>query len=646
MCGISGIASGAPVANAMAHIARMNAALAHRGPDGEDSWEAPGIALGHRRLSIIDVSERGRQPMTNRDGSLALVCNGEIYNFRDLRRAFSDYPFTSDTDVEVILPLYERYGARCVEHLVGMFAFALWDGRARRLLLARDRVGEKPLYYSESGGTLAFSSELKGLLTLPWVDRRLDEAAIPLMLVHSALPAPATIYRGARLLPPASILMWQDGRARVERYWQIDFSRRKPWRWPDAVAAYGDVVGTAVEGSLVADVPLGLMLSGGVDSSTVAALAVRRNAAIESFCLGSEADGVPDEEFVRAAEAGRLLGTRHHNIGYDEPSLGELPAMLAQFDQPMSCMTVLYVDRLAQVMARHQKVVLSGNGADEVFAGYRTYAALGLRQMLHRCARPFPVGLARLLPEPWRARAERLMHASHHPMATRRGAAFSALADGLLARLCHPDFAARWRGADAGRAIAAAGAECNPESPIDATIYSDLMVYHQHGHAILPDICGMRYGLEIRSPFLDHRVIEFAASLPATMLIPSPLLPSRTKEIEKRWLATVLPRSFVYQRKVGFGDTLDLERQFRGPWAPGVTRLLRDGRYLELGIFHRAGAEWALAHSFEAMCVLLSFAVWAELALFGETPHSLGERLAGGGDASAAQRRAAAVAGA
>ncbi len=628
MCGINGIVTLERLVTERL-VGAMNDAVAHRGPDGENTWIAPGVGLGHRRLSIIDLSERGRQPMTSSDGALVLVCNGEIYNYRELRRDFPGYRFTSDTDVEVILPLYERHGERCVDHLTGMFAFAIWDARKKRLLLARDRIGEKPLYYADDGATLAFSSEIKGLLTLPWVDRQLDESAIPALLIHNALPAPATIYRGIRLLPPASYLVWEAGRARSERYWRLDFSRRRPWRWDDALAAYEEVLGGAVATSLVADVPLGLMLSGGVDSSTVAALAMTGGGPVESFCLGSAAGGA-DEEFRRAAEAGRRLGTLHRNIEFEEPSIADLPRMLAQFDQPMSSMAVLYVDRLAEVMRRHLKVALSGSGGDEVFAGYDTYAALALRGALHRAARPWPMAVARLLPSPWRERAERLMVASRHPVALRRGAAFSALAEGMMQRLCTPDFAARWRGAEAGRWDSAAAAECNPQSLIDATIYSDLMVYHQHGHAIIPDISGMRYGLEIRSPFLNHHVIEFAASLPARMLIPSALRPSLTKEIEKRWLATRLPRDFVYQRKVGFGEPLQLERQFRTSWAAGVAALLLGGRYLELGIFHRSGAEWALAHSFEATCILLSFAVWAELALFGGSTETLGERLAQG----------------
>jgi asparagine synthetase B (glutamine-hydrolysing) len=225
----------------------------------------------------------------------------------------------------------------------------------------------------------------------------------------------------------------------------------------------------------------------------------------------------------------------------------------------------------------------------------------------------------------------------------RRGAAFSALAEGMMERLCTPAFAAQWRGADAGRLDSAAAQECNPQSLIDATIYADLMVYHQHGHSIIPDMSGMRYGLEIRSPFLNHHVVEFAASLPREMLIPSALRPSLTKEIEKRWLATRMPRDFVYQRKVGFGEPLRLEEQFRGAWAAGIAALLLGGRYLELGIFSRAGAEWALAHSFEATCVLLSFAVWAELALFGGSAEGLGEHLAGGVRQRATQTAAAGV---
>ena len=630
MCGINGIVWSPPAHEpAQRQIRAMNDAIAHRGPDGEGVWLGNGVALGHRRLSVIDLSERAQQPLTSADGRLVLICNGEIYNHRTLRREFSAYPFKSDTDIEVILPLYERYGANCVDHLVGMFAFALWDAGSARLLLARDRIGEKPLYIAEGGRTLAFSSEIKGLLTIPWVDKRLAESAIPLLLVYSSLPAPVTIYAGIRLLPPASLLVWEGGKSRNERYWRVDYSRRRRWSWPDAVAGYGDVVGRAVESSLDADVPVGVMLSGGVDSSTVAALAVKGGRSIDSFCIGADGRDGPDAEFGRANFASERLGTRHRNIPFLEPGIGDLPRTLWQYDQPISNIVALYADRLADVMRREVKVALSGNGGDEVFAGYRPYAMVPVQEVLHRLARPLPKVFARLAFGELRERVERLLVSSRFPLADRRAAAFSVLADTMLERLCTPAFAARWRGSDAGRFIADAARESNPQSLLDAALYSDLMVYHQHSHTVIPDIAGMRYGLEIRSPFLNHRIVEFAASLPNAMLIPTPLQPSRTKEVAKRWLSSVLPRDFVYGYKMGFGENIPIARQFGGRWAKAIAALLLEGRYLELGIFSRDGTRWAIAHSFGATCTLLSFAIWAEMALFGTSPEGLGLSLGG-----------------
>ena len=623
MCGVNGIVyrDGVPP-DALSLVRRMNAAVAHRGPDGEGTWKDERAAFGHRRLSIIDLSDRGRQPMLSADGALALVCNGEIYNYQDLRSrmASEGYRFQSHTDIEVILPLYEKYGERCVEHLVGMFAFGLWDGRRRRLMLARDRVGEKPLYLSVHNDWIAFSSEAKGLLALPFVDRTLNEEAIPLLTVHQSLPAPVTMFRGIEQLPPASYAIWEGGRLRRERYWRLDYSRTASFSSQAAVSAYGDVLGASIEQSLSAsDVPVGVMLSGGVDSSTIAAVARQNNREVSSFCVGAVQDGQPDLEIERADRVAGLLGTRHSTLPYNAPELWRLPEVIGRYDQPIWNFVSLYADRLAKRMREHVKVVLTGNGADEAFGGYGPYARLPFQQRMGGLTRLIPARFDPVM-EQSMPRVGRFLLKTRHPFATWRGQGLTVMARQLMERLCHASFAGRWREYEAGRLASEAGEECNPRSLFDAVRYADLMVCHQHSHCVIADVSGMTYGLEMRSPFLDHRVLEFSASLSQRHLLPWPYRRRNTKLITKKYLEMRLPADIVYARKLGFGYGTNpmFAELLVGNKAAPVRRQLLESRYLELGIFSRQGAEWALAHSRPAVMMLLSFATWADRYLFNE----------------------------
>jgi asparagine synthase (glutamine-hydrolysing) len=629
VCGLNGIVyrDSAPP-ESLSLIRRMNSTIAHRGPDGEGTWSDEHAVLGHRRLSIIDLSEHGRQPMLSTDGALVLVCNGEIYNYRELRSrlAAEGYRFQSDTDVEVIFPLYERHGERCVDYLVGMFAFALWDRRFGRLLLARDRIGEKPLYFSVTTDWLAFSSEPKGLLALPFVDRRLNPEAVPLLLVHQSLPAPVTMFCGIEQLPPASYGVWERGSLRRTRYWQLDFTRQLRLSDRDAVSAYEDVLGrSVVDSQMASDVPVGLMLSGGVDSSTIAALAVRRDRTISSFCVGTTRDGRDDIEIQRADQVARALRTDHHALYYNEPDLSCLPELIAQYDQPLWCLPILYADRLAQRMRQQVKVVLTGNGADEAFGGYSGYARLPLQEAMAGPGRMLPLGAARLLGSR-ASKARRFLDSVHLPMAARRGRSMTVLAQETMRHLCQPAFANRWSDYEAGRFATAAAEECNPRSLFDAVRYADLMVCHQHGHCVIPDISGMTHGLEMRSPFLDHRVLEFAAALPQRHVLPFPYRSRDTKLVTKRFLERLLPRDIVYARKVGFGYGVSFSAQLTGAESLPVRKRLLTGRYLELDIFSRQGAEWALANSPSMVSMLVCFSLWADQHVFGGSIGSFQDR--------------------
>lgn len=629
MCGIAGIASADGLLPDGARlIEAMIARLAHRGPDGAGTWLGEGVALGQRRLSIIDLSDRGRQPMAGRAG-LQLVCNGEIYNFQDIRRSEGgDYPFRSDTDVEVILPLYERYGEKCVDHLAGMFAIGLWDPSDGSLLIARDRIGEKPLFYAEREGRIAFASEIKALLPVPWVDRSIDEAAVTHLLAYQSLPAPFTIYRGIRQLAPGELLRWRGGRSERQTYWRIDFDRlSRRWAPGEALDTYGRLMRNAVDGELVADVPVGVMLSGGIDSTTIARLAKETDAGIRTFCIGGSSDGTEDEEHRRALQAAKILGTAHKNITFASFSLRDLVRVVAHYDQPCSSFVSLYADALARAMRSEVKVVLSGNGADEVFAGYAAYPRLAPLDAARRIASPFAAATGAMRSALSGARARQFMTAVASGVAEWRGDALTSNARAFLPSLTTDRFASRWKGAEPGRVVADTVRASNARTMLQAATLGDLMVCHQHGHSVIADMSGMAHGLELRSPFLDHRVVEFAASLQSPLLVGRTGKAADAKLIAKQHLRQIMPPSIVDARKIGFGFGISLDGLLRRTWRPAIADLLTRGRYLELGIFSLEGAHRALETSYFATCLLVSFAIFAEVHVFGASPEELGDRL-------------------
>ena len=639
MCGIAGlVAADRQLPDAARLIEAMTARLVHRGPDGSGHWIGDGVALGQRRLSIIDLSENGRQPMASADGRYQLVCNGEIYNFQELRRREVEYRYRSHTDVEVILPLYERHGDRAVEHLVGMFAIGIWDEPKRRLLLARDRIGEKPLYYAQGGGRFAFASEIKALLELPWVDRGLDEEAVPYLLAYQSLPAPFTIYRGIRQLGPAQRLVWQDGRISIDTYWRVDFSKRpRSWSASGALDTYGQLMRQAVKGQLIADVPVGVMLSGGIDSTTIARLAKEQDPAVRTFCIGTAGAGSEDEEQQRAKAAAGILETAHKTVAFDALTPRDFVRVLAHYDQPFPCLVALYADALAREMRREVKVVLSGNGADEVFAGYAAYPRLGPIDLARRLAGPMAPMAARLLAKHGGERVRRNLASVGAGVADWRGGMLTEAARSLLPRVATPDFAARWRGTTPGDVVANIVRESGAQTMLEAATISDLMVCHQHGHSVIADMSGMTHGLELRAPFLDHRVVEFAASLQPSLRIGHFGRPGDAKWIAKAHLRQVMPDWLIDAKKIGFGYGIPLDTLLRQTWRPATEDLLLNGRYLELGIFSAEGARWALENSYYATVVLLSFAIFGEVHLFGQSVDAVAERL----ESRLAGRRAA-----
>ncbi|MBI4227068.1 MAG: asparagine synthase (glutamine-hydrolyzing) [Candidatus Omnitrophica bacterium] len=520
MCGIAGILRKRPGPPVGPIAAAMADAIAHRGPDDAGLFDsaAHGVALAHRRLSIIDLSPSGHQPMANDDGTVQLVFNGEIYNFQELTQtlAAAGYRFRSHSDTEVIVHAYEQWGESCVAHLRGMFAFALWDARRETLLLARDRIGIKPLYYLDGPQGLAFASEAKAFLALPsdWGVPQIDDDALRMYVAYQCVwDHGKTMLAGVAKLPPGHVMVVQRGLSRLTRYWELREDpavARLPFR--DAVAALDATLTEAVRSHLVADVPVGILLSGGLDSSVVAALAARQGGQVRTFTVGFPHRW---DERPWAAQVARHLGTAHQELNVD-PTLAwdQLLGAITSFDDLSSADAGLLTTRLmaAQARAHGIKVLLVGEGADEIFGGYPWF---GLSQQ------PFAS-----LPEPWWWRG-------YYYGATRQGIRF------------RPVLRPMWQQA----------VERPRRDPFRAVAHWEVTRQLPNHLLRKVDKATMAAGVEARVPYLDHRVVEFAYSCPRAYKLPGRWF--RHRQAREKWIlralaAAYLPPAIAARKKQGW----------------------------------------------------------------------------------------------
>ena len=376
----------------------MSSVLRHRGPDSAGAYTRNGVGLAIQRLAVIDL-ETGDQPIFNEDRSVVVVLNGEIYNYRELRDQLrrSGHTFATESDTEVIAHLYEDHGLDCIQRLRGMFAFALWDARRERLVLARDRVGKKPLYYSTADSTIWFGSEIKAILQDPVVERKVNFDAIDSFLHYQYVPAPATAFVGIRRLPPGHVLSWEDGRAEIERYWKLSFDNYGAAHDP-RIEAEGlrENLLEATRLRLRSDVPLGAFLSGGLDSSAVvAAMARVAPGTIKTFSIGFDVEGFDERRYAR--DIARLYSTDHHELTVDPDVVSLLPSLVWHYGEPFADHSALPTFQLCELARTQMTVALTGDGGDECFAGYRRYVAAALTQYLARLPRPVLGGLANAL---------------------------------------------------------------------------------------------------------------------------------------------------------------------------------------------------------------------------------------------------------
>jgi asparagine synthase (glutamine-hydrolysing) len=628
MCGICGVLGfgGRPVR--AEEVREMCASMVHRGPDEDGLFTRPGLGLGMRRLSIIDLGG-GSQPIRNEDGTVVVVMNGEIYNYRELRRELIDsgHTFSTASDTETIVHLYEDYGDGVVEKLRGMFAFALWDERRRRLLLARDRIGIKPLYYTTANGRLFFASELKALLASGEIPRALDYHAVAHLLTFLTTPVSESVLAGVRKLPPGHYLVASpEGRVDVRPYWDVVFEEdpsRTEAEWAEGLR---EEVDESVRLHLASDVPLGAFLSGGIDSSAVvAAMARTASGRVKTFSIG-----FPEESFSELQHARRVaehLGTDHHELVVEPSSIEAVAEIAWHLDEPFGDSSAIPTYMVSKLAAQHVKVVLSGDGGDELFGGYDKYVVEARERRRER----WPLGLRRLaggvggrLPEGATGReflrhlalegAERYVDAALIFKEEQKQRLFAGEALEALRRHDPEGEAASRLGSLKGHWLS-------------RLQYLDHKEYLPRDILTKVDRMSMAHSLEARVPLLDHKVVEFAARIPPGLKYHDGI----TKYIFKRSLRGTLPDAIIDRPKRGFA--VPLSRWFRGNLREFAADVLLSTRTRERGFFntpyvrrlvemHEGGRDLGLQ-----LWTLISFELWCRLYLDGGSSRPLSSPL-------------------
>ncbi len=600
MCGISGFVSTSLDADRAGPILRgMCAAIRHRGPDDEGYYADGHAALGIRRLSIIDVAG-GHQPISNEDGTIWIVFNGEIYNFAELRDELRSrgHRFRTRSDTEVIVHLYEDAGLDCVTRLDGMFAFAIWDKARRRLFLARDRIGKKPLHYAALSDGIVFCSELKGLLKHPGITRDLSIPALTRYLIHDYVPAPRTIFRDIFKVPPGHRLVYEAGSVHASQYWDFPAPDRRA-DMPDEEGAerLQALLDAATRRRLVSEVPLGAFLSGGIDSSAVAALMARNSpSTVKTFCVG-----FPEKSFDETGYARRVasyLGTEHHEDVMTPRAILDLIGRIADLlDEPLADASVLPTYLLSRFTRERVTVALSGDGGDEMFAGYPTYQA-------HRVARlmtwaPHPVlgwtrGVAARLPVSYDNfsldfKIKKFVSGLGHPPELRHAIWLGSFATQELPSLFARETWQQVCEDDPFSEVRAYARAAGNRDWLGRLLYLDAKLYLQDGVLVKVDRASMACSLEVRCPFLDTAVVEFTSRLPAS----KKLRGLTTKHLLKRSLRSLLPPEILNRPKKGFGVPL-------GFWIRGDLRalfqdMLSPARIARQGIFNESAVDRLLS---------------------------------------------------
>ncbi|MGB2914041.1 MAG: asparagine synthase (glutamine-hydrolyzing) [Pyrinomonadaceae bacterium] len=563
--------------------------IIHRGPNSEGLWLDDTVALGMRRLSIIDL-HTGDQPVFNCDKSVIVMMNGELYNYRKVRAELEKrgHKFTTKSDTEILPHLYEEYGEDLVDHLNGMYAFSLWDTRKKKLIIARDRFGEKPLYYGVFDGKLIYASEPKAMLEHPSVNAELDTDALRHYLSYDYVPAPMSIYNGISKLPAAHMLTVENGEIKTRRFWNMSWSARQAGSIEDKASELRDLLSYAVRMQLVSDVPLGILLSGGIDSSTVAAFATQHaTERVKTFSIGFEEDSFDESRYAR--QVAKHLDTEHYEEKLSATTAGDLISDIgAWLDEPLSDGSLIPTFLLAQFVRKHVTVALGGDGGDELFAGYPMYYAHTVAAKYARVPsflrKGFIEPVVKRLPVSTKNmsfdyKAKRFVRGANLDTVERHHSWFGSFSLEEQGQLLTPEILAASDG-DIYRGPRELLALCDATTEIEQMQFLDINYYMAEDILTKVDRAAMAVSLETRAPFLDPRIGQFAASLPLQYKLSG----KNGKHILKKAMADLLPANILHRPKKGFG--IPIAEWLKGRLNPLMNDLLAPVRLKDQGIFN------------------------------------------------------------
>jgi len=589
MCGICGKVSDRPINTEQ--IYRMANTIAHRGPDDEGFYFNTNIGLGHRRLSIIDL-KTGRQPISNEDKTIWIICNGEIYNYKTLRKDLEEkgHIFRTDTDIEVVVHLYEEWGELCVEKLGGMFAFAIWDEKEKRLFMARDRIGQKPLFYAKNGRDFLFASEVKAILAEGSIDREIDIEAIHHYLSLRFIPSPQTMFRKIRKLPPGHFLIYQNGYVKISRYWDLYFQNKLNLSEEEFVQCLGERLTETVESHLVSDVPVGAFLSGGMDTSMIVAIMGQVSPhPFKTFSIGVKEQDFNELPYARMVA--RQYHTEHIERVVEADLIRLIPKMVWHLDEPSDPIAACLF-HAAKLASEHVKVVLGGDGGDELFAGFDRYMGVGLIDyynfiptlIRNKLLEP----ITELIPDSftyksiaqklrWINQLSKFRNGERYAEAT----AFFRFNHDEKQLLFNGSLWKELKDIESSDIIVEQYNKPNADDPIDKMLYADFMTRLSEHTLMLTDRMNMAYGLEARSPYLDHPLVELLAAFPSSMKIRGRSLKYVLRELARAYLHPEI----VKRGKQGF--MFPVAYWFKNELYQFIRDFLMESKLLETGLFTR-----------------------------------------------------------